>query len=282
MVRHLYPSPLEIGRPLLVGILNITADSFSDGGRFLAAEDAVAHARRLRSEGADIVELGPAASHPGAQQVTAAEEIRRLTVVIDRLVAEDVPVSVDSFLPETHRFAAARGAAYVNDIQGFPDPALYEELADTDCRLIVMHSVQRMGPATQMKPDPAAVWAGIEEFFAERLAALEAAGIGRERLVIDPGLGYFLSTSPEPSLRVLAHLEQLKARFDVPVLVSPSRKSFLRALTGSSLSEIGPATLAAELYAACHGADYIRTHDVAGIRDALTVFNALDAAKAGA
>lgn len=265
-------------RPLLVGIVNLTADSFSDGGRFLAAEDALAHARLLRSEGADIIELGPAASHPGAQKVTGTEEIRRLTGVVDQLVAEDVAVSIDSFLPETQRFAAARGAAYVNDIQGFSDPTQYEQLAGADCRLIVMHSVQRRGPATKLVTDPSVVCSGIERFFAERLATLEAAGIGRDRLVMDPGLGYFLGAGPEPSLRVLAGLEQLKSRFEVPIMVSPSRKSFLRDLTGNSLPRIGPASLAAELYAACHGVDYIRTHDVAAIRDALIVVNALDTA----
>jgi dihydropteroate synthase type 2 len=266
----------------LVGIVNITADSFSDGGRFLAAENAVAHARQLRSQGADIIELGPAASHPGARKVSADEEIRRLAGVLDQLVAEDIPVSVDSFLPETQRFAAAHGAAYLNDIQGFPDPARYAELAGADCRLIVMHSVQRAGPATKVLTDSAVVGRGIERFFTERLAVLEAAGIGRDRLVIDPGLGYFLGASPEPSLAVLAGLRRMKARFGVPVLVSPSRKSFLSALTGSSLPGIGPATLAAELYAACQGVDYIRTHDVAAIRDALIVFNALEATKEGA
>lgn len=281
MVRHLNSSSVDTDRPLLVGIVNITADSFSDGSRFLDAEDALTHARQLRLAGADIIELGPAASHPGAQQVTAAEEIRRLTGVLDRLVADDVPVSVDSFLPETQRFAAAQGAAYVNDIQGFSDPIQYEELAAAACRLVVMHSVQRIGPATKMTTDPTVVWKGIEEFFDERLAVLEAAGVGRERLIIDPGLGYFLGAGPEPSLRALTCLGRLKVRFEVPVLVSPSRKSFLRALTGTGLSGIGPASLAAELYAALNGADYIRTHDVAAIRDALTVFKALEAAKAG-
>lgn len=282
MVRHLSSLPLATGRPWLVGIVNITADSFSDGGRFLAAEDAVAHAQQLRSQGADIIEVGPAASHPGAREVSADEEIRRLSLVLEQLVAEDIPVSVDSFRPETQRFAAAHGAAYLNDIQGFPDTTRYEELAGTDCRLIVMHSVQRSGPATKVLTDSAMVGRGIERFFTERLAVLEAAGIGRDRLVIDPGLGYFLGASPEPSLAALAGLRRLKARFGVPVLVSPSRKSFLRALTGSSLPGIGPASLAAELYAACQGVDYIRTHDIAAIRDALIVFNALEATKEGA
>ncbi|MFC8345125.1 dihydropteroate synthase [Streptomyces sp. NPDC057280] len=279
MAEHIPYSPVGIRRPSLVGIVNITTDSFSDGNRFLSSQAAVAHARRLRSEGADVIELGPAASHPGAEQVTEAEEIRRLADVLDQLVSEGVPVSVDSYRPGTQLFAAARGAAYLNDIQGFDDPDQYEALAVTGCRLIVMHSVQRHGPATKVRTDPGEVCRGIEEFFAARLAALEAAGIGRDRLVIDPGLGYFLGSGPEPSLRTLAGLEQLKARFDLPVLISPSRKSFLRTLTGSAVSGIGPATLAAELYAARSGADYIRTHDVAALRDALTVFEALEAAK---
>jgi dihydropteroate synthase type 2 len=233
----------------------------------------------LRTQGADVIELGPAASHPDAQPVSADEEIRRLAPVIDELVAQDIPVSVDSFRPETQRFAIAHGAAYLNDIQGFPDPSRYRELAATDTRLVVMHSVQRRGPATRVPTAAETVWTGIVQFFHQRLTALQAAGIDRERLIIDPGLGYFLGQSPEPSVMALARLEALKSRFDVPVMVSPSRKSFLRTLTGRDLPRIGPATLAAELYAACQGVDFIRTHDVAAIGDALTVFQALDATK---
>nr|WP_244223338.1 dihydropteroate synthase [Amycolatopsis circi] len=279
MAQHQDPSLLlRSGRPRLIGIVNLTADSFSDGGRFLSAEDAVAHARRLHADGADIVELGPAASHPDAQKVPADEEIRRLAGVMDELVASGIPVSVDSFRPETQLFAGARGAAYLNDIQGFPDPRRYDELAGLSCQLIVMHSVQRAGLATKVLTSAETVWAGIERFFDQRLAALETAGVARERLVVDPGLGYFLGQTPEPSMTVLDRLKTLQARFGLPVLVSPSRKSFLRTLTGRGLEQIGPATLAAELYAACRGADFLRTHDVAAIGDALTVFQALDAA----
>jgi dihydropteroate synthase type 2 len=282
MVQLSPSSRIFTSRPRLVGIVNVTTDSFSDGGRFLAAEDAVAQARQLRSAGADIIELGPAASHPDAEKVTADEEIQRLAGVIDQLIAVGIPVSVDSFHAETQRFAADHGAAYLNDIQGFPDPGRYAELADLPCRLVVMHSVQRHGPATRVLTDPRTIWSGVERFFDERLAALEAAGISRERLLIDPGLGYFLGSNPEPSVAVMAGLGQLKARFEVPVLVSPSRKSFLRALTGTALAGIGPATLAAELYAACQGVDFIRTHDVAAIGDALTIFSALEANRVGA
>ncbi|WP_020574477.1 dihydropteroate synthase [Actinopolymorpha alba] len=277
MVQHLDSAVVPSGRPRLVGIVNITTDSFSDGGRFLAAEDAIAHAWRLRAAGADIIELGPAASNPSAQRVTADEEIRRLADVIDELVAADIPVSVDSFLPETQRFAAARGASYLNDIQGFPDASRYRELADLGCRLIVMHSVQRRGPATEVLTAAETVWKGIEGFFRGRLAALQRAGVSRERLIIDPGLGYFLGRTPEPSLMALARIGALKSQLGLPVLVSPSRKSFLRSLTGRDLDNIGPASLAAELYAARQGVDFIRTHDVAAIRDALTIWDALGA-----
>jgi dihydropteroate synthase type 2 len=265
-------------RPRLVGIVNLTEDSFSDGGLYLRAQDALARAQRLCSEGADIIELGPAASHPGSSRVPPDVERRRLAPVVEELVSEGVPVSVDSFLSETQRFAVEHGAAYVNDIQGFPDDDLYPCLAAADCRLIVMHSVQSEGPATKVTTDPAAIWNGIVRFFDERLSALEAAGIGRDRIVIDPGLGYFLGSNPEPSLLVLARIWELRSRFGVPVLVSPSRKSFLRAVTGRNIPEVGAATLAAELHAACQGVDYIRTHDVAATHDALTVLDAIRSA----
>ena len=266
---------LPAGSPRIVGIVNITADSFSDGGSYLDPAAALAHARKLRDDGADVIELGPAASHPGSAPVSAAEERRRLVPVLQRLAADGIPVSVDSFLPETLRFAVSAGASYLNDIHGFGDPALYPLLADSGCRLVVMHAVQAAGAATKVVTDPAAVRDGMCRFFTRRLAALQAAGIGRDRLVIDPGLGYFLGSTPGPSLAALAGIRELKDMFGAPVLVSPSRKSFLRALTGRDVTESGPATLAAEIFAAWQGADYIRTHDVAAVRDALTVLAAI-------
>lgn len=262
-------------RPTLVGIVNITRDSFSDGGRYLSAPAAIARARELFAAGADLVELGPASSHPDAETVPPRAEIERLAGVIDGLGG--IPWGVDSYHPETQRYAVARGASYLNDIQGFPDPRRYGELAGLSCRLVVMHSVQRRGPATRVLTESRSTWECIEQFFDQRVAALEAAGIARDRLVLDPGLGYFLGSTPEPSLAVLGNLFRLKARYGLPVLVSPSRKSFLRAITGTELSAIGPATLAAELYAADQGADYLRTHDPAGLSDVLSVQQALSA-----
>jgi dihydropteroate synthase type 2 len=270
------PGPLiPAGSPRIVGIVNITEDSFSDGGRYLDPAAALAHARRLRADGADVIELGPAASHPGSAPVSAAEERRRLAPVLERLAADGIPVSVDSSRPETQRFAISAGAACLNDVHGFGDPGLYPVLAASQCRLIVMHAVQATGTATQVVTDPAAVWDRIGRFFAWRLAALRAAGIGRDRLIIDPGLGYFLGATPEPSLAALAGIRELKDAFGVPVLASPSRKSFLRALTGRDVRHSGAATLAAEVFAAWQGVDYIRTHDVAATHDALTVLGAI-------
>jgi dihydropteroate synthase type 2 len=266
---------LPAGNPRIIAIVNITQDSFSDGGRYLEPAAAIAHARRLRATGADVIELGPAASHPGSAPVTAVEEWRRLAPVLERLAAEGTPVSVDSSRPETQRQSIAAGAAYLNDIHGFGDPGMYPALAASPCRLIVMHALQAAGIATRMVTDPAAVWDAICCFFTRRLAALQAAGISRDRLIIDPGLGYFLGSTPGPSLAALAGIRELKRTFGVPVLASPSRKSFLCALTGRDVAQSGPATLAAEVFAAWQGVDYIRTHDVAAARDALTVLSAI-------
>ncbi len=143
-----------------------------------------------------------------------------------------------------------------------------------------MHAVQQTGQAQQVPLSADAVWRRIQEFFATRVAALERAGIARDRLIIDPGMGFFLSSRPEASLRVLAGLGRLKRDFGLPVLVSVSRKSFLRALTGRAAGELGAATLAAELYAAAAGADFIRTHDPGALADGLRVMRALQVAAA--
>ena len=265
--------------PCIFGIVNITEDSFSDGGRYLDPAAAIAHARALAAAGAEVIDLGAAASNVDAKPVSAAEEIARLDPIIAALAADGLQISVDSCLPEVQRFAIARGVAFLNDIRGFPDASFYPELAAAGARLVVMHAVQEKGRAQRLELSAAEVWDRIQGFFRERLPALQHGGIARERLILDPGMGLFLSTRPEASLRVLARLGRLKQEFGLPVLVSVSRKSFLRAITGSpAASEAGPATLAAELYAAAAGADFIRTHDPAALRDGLKIVSALHAA----
>lgn len=270
-------SSAAFAAPRILGIVNITLDSFSDGGLYLAPERAIAHAQTLIAEGADIVDLGPAASNPDAAAVTPAEEIRRLEPVLAALAASGVAVSVDSCRSETQRFALTRGVAYLNDIQGFAEPAMYPLLAQTHCKLIVMHAIRRGLKADRSDSDAHTIVARIGEFFADRVAALTAAGITRDRIILDPGMGFFLGSNAESSYTVLRKLGQLKRDFGLPLLVSVSRKSFLRTLTGRSAADSGAATLAAEIYAALHGVDYIRTHDVRALKDALRVLAAIHA-----
>lgn len=267
--------------PQTLGVVNLTEDSFSDGGQTLDPGKAVERALALVEDGADVIDLGPASSHPDAARVSPEEEIRRLAPVLDELKRQAVPISVDSFRQETQRYALQHGASYLNDIHGFPDPAFHAELARSQARLIVMHSIQQRGRATRVATLPEALPAAIDLYFEQRVQQLEEAGVARDRIILDPGMGFFLGDRPEPSLLVLRQLDELKRRHRLPLLVSVSRKSFLGAITGRAVEERGPATLAAELFAARQGVDYIRTHDVRALRDALRVSSALEGRRGG-
>jgi len=260
----------------LFGILNITPDSFSDGGRFLAPDAALAHAQTLIDGGADVLDLGGASSNPDATPVAPEVEIARLAPVVAALRERGVPLSIDTYSLAVQRWALAEGAAYLNDIQGFPEPALYPALAASPARLVVMHSVQGMGQATRVHVPAGEIVARVCAFFETRIAALTAAGVARERLILDPGMGFFLGTDPETSLEVLRAIPRLKREFGLPVLISVSRKSFLRRITGRPAAEAGAASLAAELYAARMGADHLRTHAPGPLSDALRVWRALE------
>ena len=260
----------------ILGILNITEDSFSDGGRYLAPEAALAQADRLLAEGADVIDIGAASSHPDAAPVPPEVEIARLAAVIPSLHDSGASLSIDSFVPEVQAFALEQGVDYLNDIHGFPDSSLYPALARSSARLIVMHAVQARGIATRVDVPPEEIFDRILQFFETRLAALTAASIARERLILDPGMGFFLGTDPQTSLTVLQRLPQLAEAFDLPLLVSVSRKSFLKALPGSAEE----ASVAAELFAVAQGADFIRTHAPAPLAEGLKVLDALAQKKA--
>lgn len=257
----------------ILGILNITDDSFFDGGKYLDPEAAVAQAGALMAEGADVLDIGAASSNPDSRGVPAEVEIARLQSVLPALAG--IPLSIDTFSLPVQRWALAGGVAYLNDIEGFADPALYPDLAASSAKLIVMHSVQQRGQATRVHIPPGEIMDRLFRFFDARLAALERAGVARARLTLDPGMGFFLGTDPETSFIVLRRLPELKARYGLPLLVSVSRKSFLRRITGKSAAEAGPASLAAELFAVRHGADCIRTHAPGPLKDALLVEKAL-------
>jgi dihydropteroate synthase type 2 len=186
-----------------------------------------------------------------------------------------IPISIDATEPDVLRFAMKQRVSFLNDVRGFPDPALHEELSHGEAALIVMHSLVERDRATRDHVTPQEALDSIERFFEKRLTELVAAGIAERRLIVDPGMGFFLGRDPNASLEVLRRIPELRKRFGLPVLISVSRKSFLRRITGRETADIGPATLAAELYAANQGADYLRTHDAAALNDALTVNEAL-------
>jgi len=260
--------------PKLLGILNITEDSFSDGGRYLDPAAALAQAHRLAKE-ADGIDLGAASSRPGAVVVPPEVEIARLAPIVEALKRIAAPVCVDTFAPDVQRWALAQGVDYLNDVRGFPDETLYPQLAASPAKLIAMYSVEGAGPATRLFVPAGELLERISRFFEQRLGAFARAGIALERVILDPGMGLFLGSDSEASFTVLRQLKVLKARFGLPLLVSVSRKSFLRNLVHRPVAEIGPATLAAEYFAIRQGADYIRTHEPAALKDLLKVLETL-------
>jgi dihydropteroate synthase type 2/dihydropteroate synthase type 3 len=266
---------MKLQKAKILGIVNITSDSFSDGGLYLETEKAIAHALQLHADGADIIDLGAASSNPNTSPISVEEEIARLDPVIDALQAKKIPVSVDSFKPDVQRYCISKNVDYINDIQGFPYPELYRELAESNCKLIMMHSIQRIGTATIIETEPKQVFSSIIEFFEERITAITKAGVERKRIIIDPGMGFFLGSNPESSTLVLEKFPKLIEKFGLPVLIAVSRKSFLSKLTNSDVKTSSAASIAAELYAYKKGAEYIRTHDVKSLREALSVWNAL-------
>lgn len=262
----------------ILGILNITEDSFSDGGKFLAPEAALAHGLKLMGEGADILDIGAASSNPDAKRIAPATEIARLQSVLPALKEKGIPLSIDSCEPSVQRWALEQGVDYLNDIHGFAASSLYPHLAKAKAKLIVMHAIQNEGAATRADVPAREILGRTMSFFEERLAALAKAGIAADRLILDPGMGFFVGSDPENSLTLLRHLPDLKARFGLPLLVSVSRKSFLRKITGQGDPAGLPvlaAGLAAELYAYLQGADYLRTHAPGALKAALTIGSAL-------
>lgn len=262
---------LALDRPLIMGVVNVTPDSFFDGGRFTNAVKAVAHARRLIEEGAAILDVGGESTRPGAVPVTLEEERRRVLPVIEALADGGVPVSVDTQKPELMSEAVAAGASMVNDINALAVPGALDAVARTTAAVCLMH---KQGDPQTMQQDPryGDVVKEVREFLAGRVAAALAAGIGRERIVVDPGFGF--GKNLEHNLALLRELAQF-AGLGVTLLAGLSRKSMLGRITGREVGERMFASVAAALIAVEKGARIVRVHDVAATRDALAVWNAV-------
>ncbi|MCS7158860.1 MAG: dihydropteroate synthase [Gemmatales bacterium] len=263
-------------RPLLLGVINVTPDSFSDGGRFFATDQAVAHAWRLIEQGADLLDIGGESSRPGAIPVSLDEERRRVMPVLERLCGHvPVPISVDTYKPQLAREALQCGAAIVNDITGLRDPAMVEVVRQFQAGAIVMH-MQGTPQTMQENPQYQDVVAEVKNFLQERLSSLQAAGIAAENLVIDPGIGF--GKRLEHNLRLLAQGQELLT-LGRPICLGVSRKGFINRVTGEpGWSEVGVGgTLGTLLFAWTQRAVHVaRVHDVAEVRRAFALFIRLE------
>src|SRR5690606_1425798 len=251
-------------RPLMMGILNITPDSFSDGGSFIDPQAAVAHARRMIAEGADIIDVGAESTRPygGAQPVTLKDELARLAPILPAVIALGAPVSIDTIKPAVALWALEQGAAVVNDVWGLQrEPDMARVVAEHGAPIVIMHNRYKADPTINILTD-------IEAFFSHSLDLADRAGIARERIVLDPGIGF--GKTAEQSMEAIAGLVA-RALFGLPLLVGASRKRFISTVTPSEPTERIGGSLAAHMIAVSNGARIIRTHDVAETIQALAV-----------
>lgn len=262
---------LAFDRPLIMGVVNVTPDSFSDGGRYATIEAAVRHATTLVADGADLLDIGGESTRPGALPVTLQEERSRVLPVVESLARCGVPVSVDTRKPALMREAVASGAALINDVEGFEAPGALEAVADTGAGICIMH---KQGDPRTMQQDPhyTDVVREVAAYLRTRVEAALRLGIARERIVIDPGFGF--GKTLEHNLALLRALHELAA-LDVAVLAGLSRKSMLGRITGREVGDRVHASVAAALIAVQNGAQIVRVHDVAATRDALAVWRAV-------
>jgi dihydropteroate synthase len=259
-------------RPLVMGILNVTPDSFSDGGRFIDPERAIARAERMVAEGADIIDIGAESTRPygGAQPVTYEDELARLTPVLPAVVKLKAPVSIDTMKAAIAKWALDQGAAMVNDVWGLQrDAAMAAVISEYDIPVVVMHNREAADPAIDILAD-------VQSFFQRSLDIAKRAGIARDCLVLDPGIGF--GKTPEQSIACIARLTEFK-RFGLPLLVGASRKRFINAVTPSAPDQRLGGSIASHIEAVANGASIVRAHDVAETVQALRVAAAIDRAK---
>ena len=265
---------LKPGKTAIMGVLNVTPDSFSDGGQYLDSRAALARARTMAAQGAHIIHVGGESTRPGANPVSADEECARVVRVIQALVREmDIPVSVDTSKPEVITAAVEAGACLVNDVRALQEPGALEAVAATDAWVCLMH-MQGKPRTMQSNPRYNAVLVEVRDFLLARVQACTDAGIGRERLILDPGFGF--GKTLEHNLELLANLGTLR-ELGLPILVGMSRKSMIGAITGRDADDRVHGSIAAAVIAAMQGVDIVRVHDVAGTADGLRVCEAVKA-----
>jgi dihydropteroate synthase len=260
---------LALRRPAVMGVLNVTPDSFSDGGSFFVREAAVAHAGQMVSEGADIIDVGAESTRPygNAIAVSVEEELRRLEAVLPAAVGMGRPVSIDTMKAAVAAWALDNGAAIVNDVWGLQrDPGMADVVARYRVPVIVMHNRDSADPQIDIMDD-------MEAFFDRSLAIAERAGIGRDRIVLDPGVGF--GKTPEQSMTAIVRLDRLKT-FGLPILVGASRKRFIDSVVPSPPDRRLGGSIAAHILAVQHGAAFIRAHDVAATVQALRIMAAIE------
>jgi dihydropteroate synthase len=259
------------GMPLVMGILNVTPDSFSDGGRFQSLEFAISRAEEMAADGADLIDIGGETTRPGAPSLPLEEELRRVMPALYALRGLGKPLSVDTYKPEVMREAIIAGADMINDINGFRAPGALEAVAGGDCGLCVMH-MQSTPETMQQHPAYSDVVGEVIRFLRERVDAMLAAGIARKRICVDPGFGF--GKTVEHNYALLRAIGRIEQELGLPVLAGLSRKSMIGAVTGRPVEQRLAGSLAGALAAVAHGARIVRVHDVAETVDALKVWQA--------
>ena len=263
---------LNLSRPLVMGVVNITPDSFSDGGKFLAANAAIDHGLQLIEEGADILDIGGESTRPGAEPVNIDEELRRVLPIIQAMQGKNVPISIDTMKPEVMKAAIQAGVSMVNDVNALRADGALEVCAESNVGVCLMH-MQGSPRTMQLEPSYSDVVAEVKTFLLDRAQACERAGIARDRIVIDPGFGF--GKNREHNLTLLRRLKEFR-ELGYAVLAGLSRKSVLGKITGQEVVSRVPASVAAALLAAQNGAQIVRVHDVRATKDALAILHAVN------
>jgi dihydropteroate synthase len=267
----------DLSCPIVMGIVNVTPDSFSDGGRYTSTAAAIAHAHQLIQDGADILDIGGESTRPGAASVSEQQELERVLPVIEGLRGISIPISIDTYKPEVMRAALAAGASMVNDVNALQSEGALEVVAQSAAAVCLMHK-QGDPQNMQQQPHYQDVIAEVSSFLRERIATAESVGIARERIVADPGFGFGKTLAH--NLDLLRGLEAFRA-LGVPVLAGLSRKSMLGAITGRDVGDRVAASVVAALLAVQRGAAIVRVHDVRETVDALKIWNAVNGVEQG-